>query len=82
MYDILVNVLIDRFQVQTELVSPEATPTALGLDSLFAVELSIVLEKDPGLTIDHDELAGAATLADIARLMQERAGASREGPRS
>ncbi|MEF9907191.1 acyl carrier protein [Streptomyces sp. P9-A2] len=76
MYDILVNVLTDTFQVRPELVSPEATPAALGLDSLFVVELSLVLEKDPGLVIDHDELADAATLADIARLMQDKAGAS------
>ncbi|CAM5427820.1 acyl carrier protein [Streptomyces hirsutus] len=76
MYDILVNVLTGTFQVQPELVSPEATPAALGLDSLFVVELSLVLERDPGLVIDHNELADAATLADIARLMQDKAGAS------
>ncbi|WP_405009844.1 acyl carrier protein [Kitasatospora sp. NBC_01539] len=81
MYDILVDLLTDKFQVRPGLVSPEATPAALGLDSLFAVELSIVLEEDSGLTIDQDELAGAATLADLARLMQERAGAPSGVPR-
>ncbi|MEU8924531.1 acyl carrier protein [Kitasatospora sp. NPDC048545] len=82
MYDILINVLVDRFQVEPELVSPGATPTALGLDSLFVVELSLVLEQEPGLVIDHDELADAATLADIARLMQDRADASSGAARS
>ncbi|MER6252772.1 acyl carrier protein [Streptomyces sp. NPDC001584] len=70
MYDILVSILTDRFQVRPELVLPEATPTALGLDSLFAVELSFVLEEDPGLKITFDELAEAGTLAEIAELMQ------------
>ncbi|MEU9130433.1 acyl carrier protein [Kitasatospora sp. NPDC048540] len=76
MYDTLASVLTGRFQVRPELLSPTATPAALGLDSLFAVELSIVLEEDSGLVIDHDELADAPTLADIARLMQNRAGVS------
>jgi acyl carrier protein len=76
MYDILVNILTDRFQVQPELVSPEATPVALGLDSLFVVELSLVLERDPGFKIGFDELAEAGTLADIARLMQAEKDAS------
>lgn len=76
MYDILVNILTDKFQVKPELVSREATPVALGLDSLFVVELSIMLEKDPGVEIDSDELAEASTLADIARLMQGKKDAS------
>ncbi|MGZ9934974.1 acyl carrier protein [Streptomyces sp. NC-S4] len=72
MYDILVSILTDKFQVQPELVSPEATPTALGLDSLFVVELSLVLEGDPGLQISFDELAGANTLGEIAQLMLDK----------
>ncbi|MEU6539780.1 acyl carrier protein [Streptomyces sp. NPDC047000] len=71
MYDTLVTILTGRFQVPPELVSPEATPVSLGLDSLFAVELSLVLEKDPGCVIGFDELAEARTLADIARLMRD-----------
>ncbi|AYV25419.1 acyl carrier protein [Streptomyces sp. CJ_13] len=72
MYDILVNILTDKFQVRPGLISPEATPTVLGLDSLFAVELALVLEGDPGLQISFDELAEAGTLAEIAQLMQDK----------
>lgn len=79
MYDTLVNILTGRFQVPPELVCPEATPAALGLDSLFVVELSLVLEKDPGCAIGFDELAQARTLADIARLMQDRHDAAVRG---
>ncbi|MFF8535068.1 acyl carrier protein [Streptomyces sp. SAS_267] len=76
MYDTLVNILADRFQVRSELVSPEATPTALGLDSLFVVELSFVLEEESGLKVGFDELSQATTIADIARLMRDRRDAS------
>ncbi|WP_030691096.1 acyl carrier protein [Streptomyces globisporus] len=72
MYDILVKILTDRFQVRSGLVSPEATPAALGLDSLFAVELSFVLEEEAGLKVGFDELSEASTVAEIARLMQDR----------
>ncbi|MYV97285.1 acyl carrier protein [Streptomyces sp. SID3343] len=72
MYDTLINILTDKFQVQPDLLAPEATPTALGLDSLFVVELSLVLERDPGCKIGLDELEEASTLAGIAQLMQDR----------
>lgn len=70
MYDTLVDILTGRFQVRPELVTPEATPPALGLDSLFVVELSFVLEE-AGLTIGFDELSEADTVAEIAQLMQD-----------
>ncbi|MER6522856.1 beta-ketoacyl-ACP synthase 3 [Streptomyces sp. NPDC001553] len=76
MYDILVSILTDKFQVRPGLVAPEATPVALGLDSLFVVELSLVLEGDPGLRISFDELSEANTLAEIAQLMQDKHNAS------
>ncbi|MEY2227821.1 MULTISPECIES: acyl carrier protein [Streptomyces] len=71
MYDTLVKILTGRFQVRPELVTPEAAPPALGLDSLFVVELSFVLEEEAGLKIGFDELAEADTLAEITRLMQD-----------
>jgi acyl carrier protein len=76
MYDILVRILTGRFRVQPELLSPDATLAALGLDSLFVVELSLVLERDPGVKIGLDELAEATTLADIARVIQDKQDAS------
>jgi len=71
MYDTLARILTGRFQLRPELVTPEATPPALGLDSLFVVELSFVLEEEAGLKISFDELAEAGTVAEIARLMQD-----------
>ncbi|MFI7236070.1 acyl carrier protein [Streptomyces cyaneofuscatus] len=74
MYDTLIGILTGRFQVRPELVTPEATPPALGLDSLFVVELSFVLEEEAGVTVGFDELAEAGTVAEIARLMQDAQG--------
>ncbi|WP_432125505.1 acyl carrier protein [Streptomyces sp. bgisy082] len=67
MYDTLTG----GFQVRSELVPPEATPPALGLDSLFVVELSFVFEEEAGATVGFDELAEAGTVAEIVRLMQD-----------
>ncbi|MFC9286327.1 acyl carrier protein [Streptomyces sp. NPDC057052] len=76
MYDTLVSILTGRFQVRPESVTPEATPPALGLDSLFVVELSFVLEEETGLKIGFDELSEAGTVAEIAQLMQDSQDAS------
>ncbi|MFC3350549.1 acyl carrier protein [Streptomyces echinoruber] len=70
------SILTDRFEVRPELVSPQARLTSLGLDSLFVVELSFVLEGDHGVEISLDELAGASTLSEIAQLMQDKQDAS------
>lgn len=71
MYNTLVNTLTTRFRVKPELIRPEASLQALGLDSLFMVELSFVLEDGPGIMIGFDDLVKANTLADIVRLMEE-----------
>ncbi|MFE9222928.1 acyl carrier protein [Streptomyces lavendulae] len=76
MYDALVNILTTRFRVKSELIRPEATLTSLGLDSLFMVELSFMLEDDPGVMIGFDDLVAANTLTDIVQLMEEHKNAS------
>ncbi|MGX1632986.1 acyl carrier protein [Streptomyces albidoflavus] len=52
---------------------PDADKEAAGLDSLGLVELSMVLSKRFGIEVGDDELMGVTTLAEMARLMEERA---------
>ncbi|MFF4426421.1 hypothetical protein ACFY04_37685 [Streptomyces sp. NPDC001549] len=40
-------------------------------EGMFVVELSLVLEGNPGLQISFDELAEAKTLGEVAQLMQD-----------
>ena len=55
-YDRVVNILITRFEVEPEEVRPDATFEELELDSLFLVELALVIQQDMGVKFsDPDE---------------------------
>ena len=76
-YPVLVEKLTTDFGVDPEKISPDATLTDLGLDSLSVVEFIFELEDELGVEIDPDgadfsTLGEAAALAD--RLMAEKEG--------
>jgi acyl carrier protein len=72
MYDVLRGILVDDLQMKAEDVSPTAGREEVGLDSLVAVELSALLRGRLGIEIDDYELMDADTVADVARLMEQR----------
>ncbi|KOV78597.1 acyl carrier protein [Streptomyces sp. NRRL WC-3618] len=76
MFDTLKEMLVSKLKVTPETVTPDATREDIELDSLAVVELSLVLEKELGLTISDDELLEAATVGDMVRLMEERSAAA------
>lgn len=77
MYEQLKEILVGKLHVTAEQITPEATREDIELDSLALVELSLVLEKELDLAISDDDLAAAATVHDMVRLMEERADSSR-----
>ncbi len=73
MYELLRSILVEELQLSEEDLRPDADKEAAGLDSLGLVELSMVLSKRFGIDVGDDELMGVTTLAEMARLMEERA---------
>jgi 2-keto-4-pentenoate hydratase len=71
-YETLRTILVDDLKLRDDGVRPDVDRERAGLDSLAVVELSMILSKRFGIDIDDDELLEAHTLADIARLMEER----------
>ncbi len=72
MYEVLRAILVEDLQLRDADVRPEAGPEGAGLDSLAIVELSMILSKRFSIEISDDELMRVSTVADIARLMEER----------
>ncbi len=72
MFETLKEMLVGKLKVDPELVVPEATREDVELDSLAIVELSLLLEKELALAISDDELLEAATVGEIAELMEAR----------
>lgn len=72
MYEVLKDILVDEFQIRAEEVLPTASRTDVGLDSVTMVELAALLSSRLAIEIHDYELADADTLAELARVVEER----------
>ena len=69
-YEFLAQVLSEKRDVSPDAISPEATLTELGLDSLMVVELLFDVEDEFGIEVP-EERATFQTLAEAAALVDE-----------
>ena len=69
-YEFLAQVLSEKYDVSPDAISPEATLTELGLDSLMVVELLFDVEDEFGIEVP-EERATFQTLAEAAALVDE-----------
>ena len=69
-YAFLAGVLSEKYDVDPDAISPEATLTELGLDSLTIVELLFDVEDEFGIEVP-EERATFETLAEAAALVDE-----------
>lgn len=72
MFEQLKEILSGTLHIPADLITMEATPQDIEMDSLASVELSLILEKELGIKMSDDELGEAETVGDIVRLMEER----------
>ena len=69
-YEFLAETLSEKYDVARDAISPEATLTELGLDSLTVVELLFDVEDEFGIEVP-EERATFQTLAEAAALVDE-----------
>ena len=69
-YAFLTDVLAEKYEVDRDAISPEATLTELGLDSLTIVELLFDVEDEFEIEVP-EERATFETLAEAAALVEE-----------
>lgn len=78
-YDALVGILTTRFKVPQADVALDVTFETLGMDSLFLVELLVVVEQELGVRIDDDKLLPTDTIETLTGLVDAQLA---EGSRS
>ena len=62
------QMLEEEFEIDPALLKPEATLYEdIGLDSLDAVDLIVMLDKELGVRIEEDEARSIQTLGDVYR---------------
>lgn len=69
-YSYLVEVLVDKYDVDEDKIRPEATLTDLGLDSLMVVEFLFDVEDEFNIEVPDDR-AEFETLNEAATLIDE-----------
>lgn len=77
-YDKVKALLVSKFGVEEEEISPEATFSDLDLDSLDLVEFALAAEEEMGVRISDEEAEQLDTLNDTVKLLEQK-GATVEG---
>jgi acyl carrier protein len=70
MYGRLVGLLVDRFEVDRAEIGPDTTFEDLDMDSLFLVELVLVIQSEFGVHLDDDAASPGDTLTKVAALLE------------
>ena len=75
-YDTLVDLLVGRFEVNRDDIGPEVTFDELDMDSLFLVELLLVVQSELGVSIREDTASPGDTIAGAAQCIDEQLSAA------
>lgn len=71
-YDKVKDLLVEKFGVPAEDVTPDATFEDLDLDSLDLVEFALAAEEEMGVRISDDEAEDLTTIQDIVDLLESK----------
>ncbi len=64
------TVMVEEFEIDAELLKPDALLYEdLGLDSLDAVDLIVMVDKELGVRIEEDEARSIRTLEDVYQII-------------
>ncbi|MEV0523445.1 phosphopantetheine-binding protein [Streptomyces sp. NPDC050439] len=75
-YDQLVDLLVERFAVDRTKIRPEVTFEELEMDSLFLVELLLVMQSEFDVKISDDAASPTDTISHAVGLVEGRPSAT------
>ncbi|MDT3397676.1 acyl carrier protein [Streptomyces sp. B1866] len=76
MYDKLADLLVTHFKVERAEIRPDVTFEDLEMDSLFLVELLLVVQKELGVQVAEDAATPRDTIGRAAEIIGEQAAAA------
>lgn len=72
MFEEIKEVLSEQLGIETDIKLESKLKEELGIDSLLAVELSILLENKYDVDIKEEELAKLVTIKDVINLLETK----------
>jgi len=75
MFEEIKKLFVECANVDEEEVKPEAKlRDDLGIDSIYAVELTLQLEEIYGVVIEYEEIEHLLTVDDLVKLVEKKVG--------
>ena len=75
------GVLVEEFEIEAKLLRPDAALFEdLGLDSLDAVDLIVLIEKRAGIRMEDEQARSIRTLEDIYNFIEQYTSQTPEAP--
>ena len=72
-FEKLAALLAEKFSVDADSITMDATFEDLGADSLDIVEMTMAVEEEFGLEdMEDEDLSGIATVADLVRYLKSK----------
>ena len=64
--------LIEEFEIEEDLIAPEATWKDIGIDSLDFVDIVVIIEKNYGFKLKGEEMVNIKTLDQFYNHIHQR----------
>jgi acyl carrier protein len=70
--EIINGFLVEEFEIEESLISPDATWRDIGIDSLDFVDIVVIIEKEFGFKLKGEDMVNVKTLGQFYELVFER----------
>lgn len=70
--DIINAFLVEEFEIEEDLVQPDATWGDIGIDSLDFVDIVVIIEKEFGFKLKGEEMIDVRTLGQFHEFIYNR----------
>ena len=64
---------VDEFEIEEDLIKPEATWKDIGIDSLDFVDIVVIVDNTFGIQLKGEDMADVRTLADFYNFIESKA---------
>ncbi len=70
--DIINGFLVEEFEIEDDLIQPDATWSDLGIDSLDFVDIVVIIEKEFGFKLKGEDMVNVRTLGQFYEYIFQR----------
>ena len=70
--DVIDGFLVEEFEIDKELVQPDATWSDIGIDSLDFVDIVVIIEKEFGFKLTGEDMVNVRTLGQFHEFIYQR----------